>query len=134
MKMPTTLYTAVKALIQNGDGKVLVLKQSDTTITGGNLSLQQSEIDACFSVLSDYVNALPAGESLVVATLTQKVVSKVGILNLDSDVRVSFEIFNRDVGGASGGNGGSGMVTSVINPAKTFHFILGEVTSISIGV
>lgn len=36
MKMPTTLYTAVKALIQNGDGKVLVLKQSDTTITGGN--------------------------------------------------------------------------------------------------
>lgn len=100
----------------------------------GNLSLQQSEIDACFSVLSDYVNALPAGESLVVATLTQKVVSEVGILNLDSDVRVSFEIFNRDVGGASGGNGGSGMVTSVINPAKTFHFILGEVTSISIGV
>ena len=100
----------------------------------GNLSLQQSEIDACFSVLSDYVNALPAGESLVVATLTQKVVSEVGILNLDSDVRVSFEIFNRDVGGASGGNGGSGMVTSVINPAKTFHFILGEVTSVSIEV
>lgn len=100
----------------------------------GNLSLQQSEIDACFSVLSDYVNSLPAGESLVVATLTQKVVSEVGILNLDSDVRVSFEIFNRDVGGASGGNGGSGMVTSVINPAKTFHFILGEVTSVSIGV
>ncbi|MEO5949219.1 MAG: NUDIX hydrolase [Candidatus Saccharimonas sp.] len=34
--MPTILYTAVKALIKNDEGKVLVLKQSDPTITGVN--------------------------------------------------------------------------------------------------
>ncbi len=32
--MSTILYTAVKALIKNDEGKVLVLKQSDPTITG----------------------------------------------------------------------------------------------------
>ena len=36
MKQPNILYTAVKALIKNDEGKVLVLKQSDPTITGGN--------------------------------------------------------------------------------------------------
>lgn len=36
MKQPTVLYTAVKALIKNSDGKVLVLKQSDPTISGVN--------------------------------------------------------------------------------------------------
>lgn len=36
MKQPNILYTAVKALIKNDNGKVLVLKQSDSTITGGN--------------------------------------------------------------------------------------------------
>lgn len=34
--MSTILYTAVKALIKNKEGKVLVLKQSDSTITGVN--------------------------------------------------------------------------------------------------
>ena len=33
---PGILYTAVKALIKNSDAKVLVLKQADPTITGGN--------------------------------------------------------------------------------------------------
>lgn len=33
---PNILYTAVKALIKNDEGKVLVLKQSDPTITGAN--------------------------------------------------------------------------------------------------
>lgn len=33
---PNILYTAVKALIKNDEGKVLVLKQSDPTITGNN--------------------------------------------------------------------------------------------------
>jgi ADP-ribose pyrophosphatase YjhB (NUDIX family) len=36
MKRPNILYTAVKALIKNDEGKVLVLKQSDPTITGAN--------------------------------------------------------------------------------------------------
>jgi 8-oxo-dGTP diphosphatase len=36
MKTPNILYVAVKALISNRDGKVLVLKQSDPTITGHN--------------------------------------------------------------------------------------------------
>lgn len=99
----------------------------------GNLSLQQSEIDACFSVLSTYINALPAGEDLVVATLTQKVVSEVGILNLDSDVVVNYEIFDRELGGATGDNSGTGTATSVISPDRTFHFILGEVTSVDLG-
>jgi mutator protein MutT len=36
MKQPNILYTAVKALIKNDEGKVLILKQSDTTISGGN--------------------------------------------------------------------------------------------------
>jgi 8-oxo-dGTP diphosphatase len=36
MRQPTILYTAVKALIKNQDGKVLILKQSDQTISGGN--------------------------------------------------------------------------------------------------
>jgi hypothetical protein len=36
MKQPNILYTAVKALIKNDEGKVLVLKQSDPTITGDN--------------------------------------------------------------------------------------------------
>lgn len=36
MKEPTILYTAVKAIIKNDEGKVLVLKQSDSTITGVN--------------------------------------------------------------------------------------------------
>lgn len=100
----------------------------------GNLALQQSEIDECFNVLSTYINALPAGEDLVVATLTQKIVSEVGILNLDSNVIVNYEIFDRDVGESSGGNSGSGSETSAINPARTFHFILGEVTSLNLGV
>ena len=34
--MPNILYTAVKALIKNEEGKVLVLKQSDPTISGTN--------------------------------------------------------------------------------------------------
>lgn len=34
MKRATILYTAVKALIKNDEGKVLVLKQADPTITG----------------------------------------------------------------------------------------------------
>lgn len=34
MKQPSILYTAVKALIKNDEGKVLLLKQSDLTITG----------------------------------------------------------------------------------------------------
>lgn len=34
--MSTILYTAVKALIKNDQGKVLVLKQSDATISGAN--------------------------------------------------------------------------------------------------
>ena len=34
--MSTILYTAVKALVKNDEGKVLVLKQSDPTITGYN--------------------------------------------------------------------------------------------------
>ena len=34
--MSTILYTSVKALIKNDEGKVLVLKQSDPTITGSN--------------------------------------------------------------------------------------------------
>lgn len=34
MQQPTILYTAVKALIKNAEGKVLVLKQSDPTISG----------------------------------------------------------------------------------------------------
>lgn len=34
--MPNILYTAVKALIKNDEGKVLVLKQSDPTISGTN--------------------------------------------------------------------------------------------------
>lgn len=33
---PKILYTAVKALIKNTEAKVLVLKQADPTITGGN--------------------------------------------------------------------------------------------------
>lgn len=36
MKQPNILYTAAKALIRNNEGKVLILKQSDTTISGGN--------------------------------------------------------------------------------------------------
>lgn len=36
MKTPTIQYVAAKALIGNSDGAVLVLKQSDLTITGGN--------------------------------------------------------------------------------------------------
>ena len=36
MQQPNILYTAVKALIKNDEGKVLVLKQSDATISGGN--------------------------------------------------------------------------------------------------
>lgn len=34
MSQSTILYTAVKALIKNNEGKVLVLKQSDPTISG----------------------------------------------------------------------------------------------------
>lgn len=34
-KQPKILYTAAKALIKNNDGRVLVLKQSDSTISGG---------------------------------------------------------------------------------------------------
>ena len=34
MNQSTILYTAVKALIKNNDGEVLVLKQSDPTISG----------------------------------------------------------------------------------------------------
>lgn len=34
--MPNILYTSVKALIKNAEGKVLVLKQSDPTISGTN--------------------------------------------------------------------------------------------------
>lgn len=34
--MSTVVYTAVKALIKNDEGKVLVLKQSDPTISGAN--------------------------------------------------------------------------------------------------
>lgn len=34
--MPNILYTAVKALIKNNEGKILVLKQSDPTISGVN--------------------------------------------------------------------------------------------------
>src|SRR5690349_13823608 len=34
-QQPTILYTAVKALIKNKDGKVLLLKQSDYSISGG---------------------------------------------------------------------------------------------------
>lgn len=36
MKTPNVLCTAVKALIKNDEGKVLVLKQSDPTISGNN--------------------------------------------------------------------------------------------------
>ena len=34
MKTPNVLYTAIKALIKNNEGKVLLLKQSDPTISG----------------------------------------------------------------------------------------------------
>lgn len=36
MKQPNILHIAVKALIKNNEGKVLVLKQSDPAITGNN--------------------------------------------------------------------------------------------------
>lgn len=36
MTIPNIQYVAVKALIANNKGQVLVLKQSDATITGGN--------------------------------------------------------------------------------------------------
>ena len=36
MQKPNIMYVAVKALIKNDAGKVLILKQSDPTITGTN--------------------------------------------------------------------------------------------------
>lgn len=90
----------------------------------GDVALTEVELASCYNAVFSYLSGLKAGEPLVVTNLISIIVST-GISNLDvTSLDVMYRLFDTTF------SGGTGSITSALNPDRTYRFYLQDFTSV----